>query len=241
MFSFLCSWTSGYHGQPIAFADQTVLFYAIDDGLRFLDFTDPENQKCSTIQLDGMGVGAIVCSLIFQTRFFYFFQAGNADMHLFAFADYQNPPVIHLHEYPSFNEIKKFTDAAEFEYSAVEFSTTDELLALSSAPDYLLTVWNWRTGHILAQCETSRKQLVEISFNPNSWYDIAILYRDQINFYTCERRNEKYVLFERQLMLELFNQSTAHNQPMQQQSRTKESDPERGMQGEKTNLNHYSL
>lgn len=148
-------------------------------------------------------------------------------MRLFAFADYEDPPVIHLYEYPSFNELKQFTDAAEFEYSALEFSATDELLALSSAPDYLLTVWNWRTGQRLAQCETSQKQLVEISFNPNSWYEVAILYRDQINFYTCERRNDKYVFFERQLMLELFNQSTAHNQPMQQQSKTKQSNPVR--------------
>ena len=150
-------------------------------------------------------------------------------MHLFAFADYQNPPVIHLREYPSLNEIQQFTNGAEFEYTALEFSTTDELLALSSAPDYLLTVWNWRTGNKLAQCETTKKQLVEISFNPNSWYDIALLYRDQINFYTCERRNDKYVFFERQLTLELFNQSIAHNQPSQQQTKTKQSNPVRGM------------
>lgn len=160
-------------------------------------------------------------------------------MRLFAFADYQNPPVIHLREYPSLNEMRKFTDAAEFEYSAVEFSTTDELLALSSAPDYVLTVWNWRTGHLLAQCETSRKPLVEISFNPNSWYDIAILYRDQLNFYTCERRNGKYVFFERQLMLELFNESTAHSQQVQHQTRTDQSNSDRGMK-EKKKFDRYS-
>ena len=150
-------------------------------------------------------------------------------MHLFAFADYQHPPVIHLREYPSFKEIKQFTNAAEFEYSALEFSATDELLSLSSAPDYLLTVWNWRTGAKLAQCETTKKQLVEISFNPNSWYDIGILYRDQLNLYTCERRNDKYVLFERELPLELFNQTTAHNQPTHQQTRTTQSNPVRGL------------
>lgn len=224
------SWTSGYHGQPIAFADQSVLFYATGDSLRFYDFTDPNNQKCTTLQLDGISVGAIVCQIIFQTnKSSLVFQAGNADMRLIAFADYEDPPVIHLREYPSFNELKQFTDAAEFEYSALEFSTTDELLALSSAPDYILTVWNWRTGQRLAQYETTKKQLVEISFNPNSWYEIAILYHDQINLYTCERRNDKYVFFERQLMLELFNQSTAHNQPMQQQSKTKQSNPVRGI------------
>ncbi|CAF1492444.1 unnamed protein product, partial [Adineta steineri] len=132
--------------------------------------------------------------------------AGNADTHLFAYADYQKSPIIHLHEYPSLNEIKQFKGGAEFEYTALEFSATDELLSLSTAPDYLLTIWNWRTGIKLAQCETTKKQLVEISFNPNSWFDIGILYSDQINFYTCERRSDKYVLFERQLPLELFNQ-----------------------------------
>jgi WD40 repeat protein len=163
------------------------------------------------------------------------FQAGNPDNRLFAFADYQKPPIIHLREYPSLNEIKKFTDAAEVEYTALEFSSTDEILSLSSAPDYLLTVWNWRTGIKLAQCETTKKQFVEISFNPNSWYDIAILYRDQINFYTCERRHDKYVFFERELTLELFNQSIAHNQPSQQQTKTKQSNPVRGM-NEKSRL-----
>ncbi len=167
-----------------------------------------------------------------------FFQAGNADSHTFAFADYQDPPVIHLREYPSFTEIKQFTDGAEFEYTALEFSTTDELLSLSSSPDYLLTIWNWRTGTKLAQCETTKKQLVEISFNPNSWYDIAILYRDQINFYTCERRQDKYVLFERELTLELFNQSVAHNQPAQQQTKAKQSNPVRGI---KENQDHFSF
>jgi len=148
-------------------------------------------------------------------------------MHLFAFADYQDPPIIHLREYPSLNEIKQFSNGAEFEYSALEFSTTDELLSLSTSPDYLLTIWNWRTGNKLAQYETTKKQLVEISFNPNSWYDIGILYRDQLNLYTCERRNDKYTLFERQLPLELFNQTVAHNQPTQQQTKTKQSNPVR--------------
>ncbi|UJR35581.1 hypothetical protein I4U23_028334 [Adineta vaga] len=196
-------WSSGYYGQPIAFVDQSVLFYAIDDGLRFQDFIDKDYQQCTTLQANGTGVGTI---------------AGNADMHIFAYADYQNPPVIHLREYPTMNEIKQFTNGAEFEYSALEFSATDELLSLSTAPDYLLTIWNWRTGMKLAQCQTTKKELVEISFNPNSWYDIGILYRDQINFYTCERRNDKYTLFERQLPLELFNQTTAHNQPTHQRS-----------------------
>jgi len=159
----------------------------------------------------------------------FFSQAGNADIHLFAFADYQNPPIIHLHEYPSLNEIKQFTHGAELEYSALEFSATDELLSLSTSPDYLLTIWNWRTGIKLAQCETTKKELVEISFSPNSWYDIGILYRGQMNFYTCERRNDKYTLFERQLPLELFNQTVAHNQPTHQQTKTKQSNPVRSM------------
>ena len=144
---------------------------------------------------------------------------------MLAFADYQNPPAIHLREYPSFNEIKLFTNGAELEYSAVEFSNTEELLSLSCSPDYLLTIWHWRTGTKLAQLETTKKALVEISFNPNSWHDIGILYSDQINFYTCERRNDKHVLFERQLPLELFNQTIAHNPPAYQQTKTKQSNP----------------
>ncbi|CAF5221562.1 unnamed protein product, partial [Rotaria magnacalcarata] len=146
-------------------------------------------------------------------------------MHLFAFADYQSPPIIHLQQYPSLQEIKQFTGGAELEYSALEFSATEELLSLSTSPDYLLTIWNWRTGVKLAQCETTKKPPVEISFNPNSWYDIGILYRDQINLYTCERQNDKYVLFERPLTLELFNQTVAHNQPTYQQTKTKQSNP----------------
>ena len=59
----LSRWTSGYHGQPIAFVDQQVLFYAVDDGLRFHDFTQNDNQKCSTISTNGVGVGVIVRTL----------------------------------------------------------------------------------------------------------------------------------------------------------------------------------
>ncbi len=68
-FSILFRWTSGYHGQPIAFVDQSVLFYAIDDGLRFHDYTDNDNQKCLTIQVDGVGVGVIVCCFYFRNNF----------------------------------------------------------------------------------------------------------------------------------------------------------------------------
>ena len=64
-FLILIRWTNGYHGQPIAFVDQSVLFYAIDDGLRFHDYTDNDNQKCLTIQGNGIGVGVIVCSFNF--------------------------------------------------------------------------------------------------------------------------------------------------------------------------------
>jgi antirestriction protein len=40
-------------------------------------------------------------------------------MHLFAFSDYQNPPIIHLREYPSLNETKQLLGGATFEYSAL--------------------------------------------------------------------------------------------------------------------------
>jgi hypothetical protein len=71
-FSISFRWTSGYHGQPIAFVDQSVLFYAIDDGLRFHDYTDHDNQKHTTIQVDGIGVGVIVCCFRFPPKTSFF-------------------------------------------------------------------------------------------------------------------------------------------------------------------------
>ncbi len=60
-FLFYLRWSSGYHGQPIAFVDQSVLFYAIDDALRFHDFTDNDDHKCLTFQANRIGTGVIVC------------------------------------------------------------------------------------------------------------------------------------------------------------------------------------
>ncbi|CAF1276118.1 unnamed protein product, partial [Didymodactylos carnosus] len=190
-------WTSSFTGQPIAFVDQFILFYAVDDGLRFHEFTTVETQKSFTISANGLGVGVI---------------AGNPDAHVYAFSDLQPSPSIHIREYPSLTELTTLSGAAEFEYSALEFSTTDELLSLSVGPDYLLTVWDWKKGVKLAQKETAQKEIIEVSFNPNSWHDIAILYKDQINLYTCERRDDKYTLSERVLPLELFNQTVSYTQ-----------------------------
>jgi hypothetical protein len=52
--------TSSYHGQPFDFVDKCVVFYAVDDALRFHDFTDIDHQQSTTIQTDGIGVGVIV-------------------------------------------------------------------------------------------------------------------------------------------------------------------------------------
>lgn len=63
-------WSGGYHGQPIAFVDQSVFFYAVDDGLRFHDFTNVDYPQTTTIQTNGIGVGAIVSRTIFSSSSF---------------------------------------------------------------------------------------------------------------------------------------------------------------------------
>lgn len=39
-------------------------------------------------------------------------------------------------------------------YIFLEFSETEHLVALTGIPEYMIEIWNWRTGKLLVQQET---------------------------------------------------------------------------------------
>lgn len=52
-------------------------------------------------------------------------------------------------------------------YSYVDFNRDGSLLAsVGSAPDYMLTLWNWRQEEVMLTCKAISQEVHRVSFSP---------------------------------------------------------------------------
>ena len=52
-------------------------------------------------------------------------------------------------------------------YSCVDFNHDGELLgSVGSAPDYMLTLWNWRQEEVILSCKAISQDVYRLSFSP---------------------------------------------------------------------------
>ena len=52
-------------------------------------------------------------------------------------------------------------------YSFVDFNRDGSLLAsVGSAPDYMLTLWNWRQEEVMLCCKAISQEVYRVSFSP---------------------------------------------------------------------------
>lgn len=55
----------------------------------------------------------------------------------------------------------------EREYSFVEFNHNGSILAsVGSAPDYTLTLWDWRQEEVILSCKAISQEVYRVSFSP---------------------------------------------------------------------------
>ncbi|OWZ09547.1 Avirulence (Avh) protein [Phytophthora megakarya] len=76
-------------------------------------------------------------------------------------------PNISIYRYPQLTVSHVLRNGTERAYASVEFSKNGETLAsVGSAPDFLLTVWNWRDEQTVLRCKAFGQDVFSVRFAP---------------------------------------------------------------------------
>ncbi|KAL4169004.1 hypothetical protein KRP22_009933 [Phytophthora ramorum] len=76
-------------------------------------------------------------------------------------------PNISIYRYPQITVSHVLRNGTERAYASVEFSKDGETLAsVGSAPDFLLTVWNWREEQTVLRCKAFGQDVFSVRFAP---------------------------------------------------------------------------
>ena len=77
-----------------------------------------------------------------------------------------NPHVI-IYEYPSLRTYRILRNGTEAAYSDLDFSHTgNQLASVGSAPDYMLTVWDWKNERIILRTKAFAQEVYNVKFSP---------------------------------------------------------------------------
>ncbi|XP_051907853.1 cilia- and flagella-associated protein 44-like [Hippocampus zosterae] len=76
-------------------------------------------------------------------------------------------PILIVFKYPSLQAYRILRDGTDLAFSSVNFNSDGSLLAsLGSAPDYMLTVWNWKQEEVMLRCKAISQEVYRVSFSP---------------------------------------------------------------------------
>lgn len=76
-------------------------------------------------------------------------------------------PNINIFEYPSLKLHRILRDGTEEAYAHLDFSPKgDKLASVGSAPDYMLTVWDWRNEQIILRSKAFSQDIYKVAFSP---------------------------------------------------------------------------
>ncbi|XP_053196505.1 cilia- and flagella-associated protein 44 [Scomber japonicus] len=85
----------------------------------------------------------------------------------FVVAEKGNQPDIIVYEYPSLRPYRILRGGTERAYSFVDFNRDGGLLAsVGGAPDYMLTLWDWRQEMVMLSCKAVSQEVYRVSFSP---------------------------------------------------------------------------
>ncbi|XP_071388965.1 cilia- and flagella-associated protein 44 [Centroberyx affinis] len=87
----------------------------------------------------------------------------------FAVAEKGHQPYIVVYEYPSLRPYRILRGGTGRAYSFVDFNRDGSLLAsVGSAPDYMLTLWDWRQEEVMLSCKAISQEVYRVSFSPDN-------------------------------------------------------------------------
>lgn len=85
----------------------------------------------------------------------------------FAVAEKGNKPNINIFEYPSLKLHRILHEGTEEAYANLDFSPKgDKLASVGSAPDYMLTVWDWKNEQVILRSKAFSQDIYKVAFSP---------------------------------------------------------------------------
>ncbi|XP_037341186.2 cilia- and flagella-associated protein 44 [Pungitius pungitius] len=140
---------SGRRGNLQLLDDRTLIFIA-GNLLVLLDISTKEQRYLRSCS--GGGIGSI---------------AAHPSKEYFVVAEKGKQPDIIVYEYPSLRPFCILRGGTERAYSFVNFNPDGSLLAsVGSAPDYMLTLWDWRKEKVMLSCKAVSQEVYRVSFSP---------------------------------------------------------------------------
>ncbi|KDO35721.1 hypothetical protein SPRG_18870 [Saprolegnia parasitica CBS 223.65] len=133
------------------YVDETVVLTAAGNTAQLLDTTTME--RTYVFGYSGAGIGAIA---VHPRRAF------------FAVGEKGPKPNICIYAYPKLKLYRVLRNGTERAYSSLRFSQDGSKLAsVGSAPDFLLTVWNWRSEQTILRCKAFGQEVFNVQFAPH--------------------------------------------------------------------------
>ncbi|XP_047247740.1 cilia- and flagella-associated protein 44-like isoform X2 [Girardinichthys multiradiatus] len=130
--------------------DETTLMFIAGNLLVLLDVSTKQQRYLRSCS--GGGIGALA---VHPTREF------------FTVAEKGNHPIIVVYEYPSLRPCRVLRGGTKCKFSCVDFNLDGSLLAsVGGAPDYRLTLWNWRQEEVMQSCKGISQEVYRVSFSP---------------------------------------------------------------------------
>jgi len=76
-------------------------------------------------------------------------------------------PNINIFEYPSLKLHRILRDGTEEAYAHLDFSPKgDKLASVGSAPDYMLTLWDWKNEQVILRSKAFSQDVYKVAFSP---------------------------------------------------------------------------
>ncbi|XP_023139357.2 cilia- and flagella-associated protein 44-like isoform X2 [Amphiprion ocellaris] len=147
-FSHSFCYDSGRRSNLQVLDDKTLIFVA-GNLLVLLDISTKEQRYLRSCS--GGGIGSIA---VYPSKEY------------FAAAEKGNQPNIIVCEYPSLRPYRILRGGTERGYSFAEFKQDGSLLAsVGNAPDYMLTLWDWRQEKVMLSCKAVSQEVYRVCFS----------------------------------------------------------------------------
>ena len=87
----------------------------------------------------------------------------------FAVAEKGVKPNINIFEYPSLKLHRVLREGTEEAYANLDFSPDGtQLASVGSAPDFMLTVWDWKNERIMLRYKAFSQDIYKVAFSPDN-------------------------------------------------------------------------
>ncbi|XP_077352722.1 cilia- and flagella-associated protein 44-like [Festucalex cinctus] len=130
--------------------DDRTLVYIAGQLLVLLDVSTKQQRYLRSCS--GAGIGAIAVS---------------HEKDYLVVAEKGRKPILMVYKYPSLQAYRILRDGTELAFCSVNFNSDGILLAsLGSAPDYMLTVWNWMQEEVVLRCKAISQEVYRVTFSP---------------------------------------------------------------------------